>query len=129
MAEVDWLSGTTHEITPTAPSAAATEVRPRTRGTEAATSAPKASSRMISVIGSEISSARCRREPISELTAFSSLPGPTSRSVVPGWAASTEATVARTGRTCSLAESGCPASITWTRAVRPPSVVGTGLPA
>ena len=58
MAEVDSLLGAMCEIRPSAPMAATTEVMPSTSGTLAATSAPKASTRMSKVMGREISSAR-----------------------------------------------------------------------
>ena len=71
-------SGANCEITPNTPMAAATEVRPSSSGTAAATTAPNASSRITSVIGSEISSARLRSSWSSSSNAFSIVPPPAS---------------------------------------------------
>ncbi len=57
---VESATGARWETSAVAPIAPATAVTPSTSGTHAATSAPKAIARMISVIGSEIVSARLR---------------------------------------------------------------------
>ena len=81
---VDCPSGAICEMRPSAPSAPATEVRPSSSGTTAATSAPKATMRMISVIGSETSSAWLRSWLTTWLTAWPPEASPASWSVVPG---------------------------------------------
>ena len=69
---------------------------PSTSGTHAATSAPNATTRMSSVIGSEISSARCRSSSTIVVIAESNEPSPACCSVTPGCAARTARTTAAT---------------------------------
>ncbi len=112
-------SGAICEITPSAPSAPATEVRPSSSGTTAATSAPKATMRMISVIGSETSSAWLRSSLTTLLMAWPAEASPASCSVAPGCEAATDATTRSSGATCSSALSGSPRSCTCTSCSRP----------
>ena len=80
------------ETSPSAPSAAPTDVRPSSSGTDAATNAPNASTRISSVIGTEISSARCSPLLTSWVIALSSEPLPASLKVTPGCRAGSPST-------------------------------------
>ena len=107
--------------------AAATEVRPSSSGTAAATTAPNASSRITSVIGSEITSARWRSFWRISSKPLSTEPPPAWCSVASGWARAIAATVRWIGATCSEASSGSPRSVTWTSTLRPPAVESAGV--
>ena len=65
-------------ITPTRPIVPSTAVRPSSRGTPAATRAPKAIKRMSSVTGSEVTSAFLKSLLIDALTWLSELASPNS---------------------------------------------------
>ena len=86
------------ETSPSAPIAAPTDVRPSSSGTDAATSAPNASTRISSVIGTEISSARCSPLLTSWVIALSSEPLPASWKVTPGCRAASPSTKCCTSR-------------------------------
>ncbi len=89
--------------TPIRPMVAKTEVRPSSSGMPAATSAPKAISRMSSVTGSESSPAFARSWPKTSLICLSMDASPTSLSVTAGCAFWSAAVVANSAGTCSSA--------------------------
>ena len=90
-----WLSRATRPIV------AMTAVSARRMGTLAATSAPKAMSRMIRVIGSEVTKALLKSSPIAVLSSFSALASPNCSTVKPGWAACAALVAASVGSTRS----------------------------
>ena len=85
----------------------------------AATSAPKASTRITSVTGSDVNSARWKSADMRSLIALLALPSPTSPMNSPGWARCTAAVAASAGPTRSEAVSGSPVSWNVTSAERP----------
>ena len=87
-------SGANWEMSPRPPMAAATEVTPSSSGTQAATRAPNAASRMMSVTGREMSSALRRSSSRICVIVASNVPGPATCTVVPGCAARTSFTTA-----------------------------------
>ena len=90
------------------PSAAATAVMPSSSGIPAAASAPKAKTRITSVTGSELTSARwksCWKRCVMALLELASPNSPTNS---PGWAAWTASAAASAGATRSVAVSGSP---------------------
>ena len=114
------------DTSPSAPSAAPTDVSPSSSGTDAATSAPNASTRISSVIGTEISSARCSPLLTSWLIALSSEPAPASSKVTPGSRAASPSTKCCTWAARASGLLGSPRSVTTTSAVRPPARDSSG---
>ena len=114
------------ETSPSAPMAAPTDVRPSSSGTDAATSAPNASTRIRSVIGIEISSARCSPLLTSWVIALSSEPLPASLKVTPCLCAASWLTKCCTSAARLSGLLGSPRSVTTTSAVRPPARDSSG---
>ena len=90
------------------PRAAATAVMPSSSGMPAATSAPKATTRISSVTGSEVISARWKSSWMRFMIALLTLASPNSPTNRPGWARCTAAVAASAGATRSFAVSGSP---------------------
>ena len=108
-----WLIG------PTRPSVAITAVRPRISGTPAATSAPKATIRMISVIGRESVSARLKSSSSEALSALPALASPNCSMRRSGWAFWAAAIVASDVSTRSSARLSSPGMENVISAERP----------
>ena len=88
---LSWLIG------PISPIVASTAVSASSSGTPAATSAPKASSRISRVIGREVNSACLKSSLIDSLSCLLTLASPVSPIVKPGLAACAALTAARAG--------------------------------
>ena len=106
-------------IRPIRPIVPSTAVRPSSKGTPAATRAPKAIKRMNSVIGSEVTSAVLKSLPIEVLTWLSELAWPNSPIVNCGWAACAASTARRVALARSLAVLWLPAILNRVRAEWP----------
>ena len=96
-------------ITPIRPIVPSTAVRPSSKGTPAATRAPKAIKRISSVIGSEVISAVLKSLLIELLTWLSELASPNSPMVNCGCAACAASTARRVALARSLAVLWSPA--------------------
>ena len=106
-------------ITPTRPIVPSTAVRPSSRGTAAATRAPKAIRRMSRVTGSEVTSAVLKSLLIEALTWLSELASPNSPIVNCGWAACAASMARRVASARSLAVLWLPAILKRVRAEWP----------
>ena len=87
-------------------------------GSSAATTAPKAISRTINVIGKDSASARCRSRNTVSLTALLIVASPVSAIWICGWAAAAACTAACTGGTRLAAVSPLPVIWNWSNAAR-----------
>ena len=104
MIEADASSmGTSWLGTASRPRVAITADRPSSNGIPAATAAPKTISRMPSVSGTAVNSARWKSDAIVSSTDFSPLAEPNPSTVKPGLAASMSSTVVRIGSIRSTA--------------------------
>jgi hypothetical protein len=101
------------------PSVAITAVSPSSSGTPAATSAPKASSRMTSVIGSESFSALPKSSLNAWESALDALAEPNSPTWTPGFARATRCTPSTIGEIASSAWVAVPRSLNVTSTERP----------
>ena len=97
-----WLSSSV------TPSAASTAVKPSSSGTPAATSAPNATTRISSVIGTEVASALWKSSLTSLLIALLLLAVPSSPMNSPGWARCTAVVADKAAATRFCAVSGSP---------------------
>ena len=84
---IDWSTGVMWLISATIPIVPSTAVIASTSGIIAATSAPKVTSRINSVIGSEVSSARWKSSLITSEICFDALAWPNWPIANPAWAA------------------------------------------
>jgi hypothetical protein len=108
-----WLGSATR------PSVAATAERPSSSGMPAATSAPKATTRMARVIGMESVSAFLKSSSKDCESALLELASPNCPTKTPRFWAATRSTAATTGPTASSVCSSSPRSSKFTRAERP----------
>ena len=111
-----WKTWLTSAERPTEPSTAESA---SSTGTPAATTAPKASSRIRNVTGTVIRSALAKSRPTTSFTALSALAPPNSATVIRGCVRCTAATASSTGATCAGASSLGPARSNWTSVERP----------
>ena len=103
----------------TSPMAIATEVRPSSSGMPAATRAPNAITRMISVIGTEVTSALAKSSENALPSALLALAPPNSSTRSCGFWCPALTTAASIGSMRSLALSESPATLKLTSAERP----------
>ena len=120
-------SGNSCDGSATRPSAAATADNPSSSGTPAATSAPKASTRMISVIGSESVSAFLKSSSNAFESALFADAAPNSPTKTDAFAFWTRSTAASTGTTDVSAAVSSPRSLKFTR-TEPSSAICPSLP-
>ena len=110
---IRWLSGDSR------PSAASTAVMPSSSGMPAATTAPKATSRIASVIGSDVNSARWKSEVMASQIALFALASPNCSTRTDGWARWAPAVAAIAALTFSRDCSSSPSTRKVTSAERP----------
>ena len=123
-----WSTGVMWLKTPTIPSAAATAEIASSSGTPAAASAPKARTRIASVIGNESFSALRRSSSKLFDSALSALASPNCSTRSSGWSAWTRATAASVASTLSSSAWSLPSRSKVTRAERPSEETCDSLP-
>ena len=117
-----WLGSATR------PSVAMTALNPSSSGMPAATRAPNATMRMISVIGSDSFSAFLKSSENDFDRAFSALASPNSPTKTPLFCAFTRSTAATTGSIASAVWSVSPRTLKVTRTERPSLAIWFSLP-